>query len=316
MRGINLSSLVLLLLFLWNLIILIYYIAKKFARTWKVKRRNSIFLSIVVNALLIIFLVYFSTVIGITRYNISDDRIPDAFNGYKILQISDFHTASFYGGTESLIKSVRKEKPDVIVLTGDLIDENKVNMIPVKKLVSQLVPIAPVYFVSGNHDVWYGDFSGLKNTIKKLGGNLLDNRKVILQRGSSYINLFGIGDPETWDDKSAEAYLREKIKALKTDNGYNILLFHRANMFDIIKGRGIQLVFSGHMHGGQLQLPFIGGLVSPHNHHRWFPKYTDGKWTSEGTTLIVSRGLGNNAPVPRLFNPPEVVVVTLKSKAN
>ncbi len=314
MRGINSSSLVLLLLLFWNVIIFIYYIAKKFTRVWRVKRHNSILISFIVNALLIIFLVYFSMAIGVTRYNITDARIPDAFDGYKILQISDFHTASFYGGTESLIKSVRKEKPDVIVVTGDIVDENKVNLIPVKKLVLQLVPLAPVYFVSGNHDVWYGDFTGLKKTIKELGVNLLDNRKVILQRGSSYINLFGIGDPETWDDNSAETYLREKIKALKTDNGYNILLFHRANMFDIIKGSGIQLVFSGHMHGGQFQLPFIGGLVSPHNHNRWFPKYTDGKWTSEGTTLIVSRGLGNNAPVPRLFNPPEVVVVTLKSK--
>ncbi len=313
MKGINASSTVLLLFFIWNVSA---YICGRLRKAKNIsKGKNSIvrLITIAINVILIAGLVYFSTVIDVTHYIIRSDRIPKEFNGYKILQISDFHTGSFYGGVEALTEEVRKEKPDIIVLTGDMVDDNKINLIPVKKLAAQLVNIAPVYSVSGNHDVWYGDFKELQKSLKNLGVNLMDSRKVILQRGNSSINLYGIGDPEDWTYKTASYYLQEKIKALKPDRGYNILLFHRANMFDTIKGSGFQLVLSGHMHGGQLQIPFIGGLISPHHERRWFPKYTDGKWTSNGTTLIVSRGLGNNAPVPRMLNPPEVVVVTLES---
>jgi predicted MPP superfamily phosphohydrolase len=189
-----------------------------------------------------------------------------------------------------------------------------VNLEPVTRLVSQLTPTAPVFSVSGNHDVWYYNFDKYQNLLKKLGVTILENNKVTLQRGKSVINLYGIGDPYTWNDKSAEEYLKDAISGLKPSTGYNILLFHRANMFDEIKGKGFQLVFSGHMHGGQLQIPFRGGLISPQQNHRWFPEYTDGRWTEAGTTMLVSRGLGNNAPVPRLLNPPEIVVATLRSK--
>ncbi len=313
MRGINTSGAVLLLFIIWNLSAFIYRRLWSGNNTRKGKSSRVRLITLTINVLIIAGLVYFSTVIGVTHYIIKSDRIPQEFNGYKILQISDFHTGSFYGGVNALIEEVRKEDPDIIVLTGDMVDDNKINMIPLKKLVVELVNIAPVYSVSGNHDVWYGNFKELQKSIKNSGVNLMDNRKVILQRGNSSINLYGIGDPESWNYTTASYYLQEKIKALNPDMGYNILLFHRANMFDTIKGNGFQLVLSGHMHGGQLQIPFIGGLISPHLDRRWFPKYTDGKWTSTGTTLIVSRGLGNNAPVPRVLNPPEVVVVTLES---
>lgn len=313
MKGINASSSVLLLFFIWNLSAFIYRRFWRANNTSQGKYGIIRLITLIINILLIASLIYFSTVIGVTHYIIRSDRIPKEFNGYKILQISDFHTGSFYGGVEALIEEVRKEDPDIIVLTGDMVDDNKINMIPLKKLVVQLVNIAPVYSVSGNHDVWYGDFKEYQKSINNLGVNLMDNRKVILQRGNSSINLYGIGDPESWNYTTASYYLKKKIKELKPDMGYNILLFHRANMFDIIKGNGFQLVLSGHMHGGQMQIPFIGGLISPHLDRRWFPKYTDGKWTSQATTLIVSRGLGNNAPVPRVLNPPEVVVITLES---
>ncbi len=312
MRGINISSVMLLIIMAWNLSILIF---TRFLSSKDKKNSGVIALiNLAANILLIAGLVYFSTVIGITGYNIRSDRIPKEFDGYKILQISDYHTGSFYGGPGRLIEKVKKEKPDIIVITGDLIDEDRVNFKQIGELIVQLVAVAPVYSVSGNHDVWYGDFEGLQKYLEQLGVNLLENGKEVLQRGNAGINLFGIGDPETWNDKNAEHLLQKEIGRLKPDKGYNILLFHRANMFDTVKGNGFQLVLSGHMHGGQLQIPFVGGLVSPHKNHRWLPKYTDGKWSADGTTMIVSRGLGNNAPVPRLLNPPEIVVVTLESK--
>ncbi len=314
MKGINISSAIMLLIIVLNTAIFI--ISKCIKNKQEVQRSAGIkaIVILILNAALIFCLIYFSTVIGITRYNVGSEKIPSEFDGFKILQISDFHTGTFHGGTEKLIYMVKKEKPDIVVLTGDLIDENNVNLVPVTRLVSQLTPTLPVYAVSGNHDVWYYNFEKYQNMLRKFGVTILENKKVILRRGKAEINLYGIGDPYTWNDKSAEEYLNESITGLKPSTGYNILLFHRANMFDAIKGKGFQLVFSGHMHGGQLQIPFRGGLISPQQNRRWFPAYTDGRWTEADTTMLVSRGLGNNVPVPRFLNPPEIVVATLRSK--
>jgi predicted MPP superfamily phosphohydrolase len=312
MRGINISSIIFIIIVIWNIAAL--------SLSGYVKGRSGksspagVLSILIINVILVSLLLYFSINLGVTHYNIKSDKLPAEFDGYKILQISDFHAASFYGGTDRLIEKVIKEKPDIIVLTGDLIDEStKTSMQAVRALVSQSTIIAPVYFVSGNHDVWYEHYSELKDLLSDEGVVLLQNSKVKLKRGTSYINLFGINDPDTWNSTGAKQYLKNTAKELQNDNGsYNILLFHRANMFDTIKGYGFQLILSGHMHGGQVQIPFVGGLISPHKDRHWFPKYTEGKWTEDGTTMIVSRGLGNNISVPRILNPPEIVVVTLK----
>lgn len=314
MRGINISSIIFLLIIVWNIV------AFSLLSYWKrksVKHKSSgvgILGVLIANVLFVISLFYFSSNIDITHYSIKSNRVPAEFDGYKILQISDFHTGSFKGGTVKLIQKVASEEPDIIVLTGDLIDETAKNLSSVSKLVSRLVLIAPVYSVSGNHDVWYKNFSSMQQMLKDNGVNLLENEKLTLKRGNSHINLFGIDDPDISNDTNAESYLKQEMSGLQLDTGYNILLFHRANMFDFIKGNGFQLVLAGHMHGGQVQLPFIGGLVSPQKDRRWLPKYTDGKYIDAGTTMIVSRGLGNNVPVPKILNPPEVIVVTLKCK--
>lgn len=313
MRGINNSSIIFLIIILWNIVALIVLGYLKRNSNNKKNSSAGILATLIINVVLVSCLVYFSINICVTHYSIKSEKLSAEFDGYKILQISDFHAASFYGGTDKLIKVVIKEKPDIIVLTGDLIDEQtKTSLKSVRELVSQLSIIAPVYSVSGNHDVWFKDFSELRETLKSNGVILLENDKLTIKRGNSQINLYGINDPDTWDSSSADQYLKQKASDLQKDNGFNILLFHRANMFDDIKGKGYQLVLSGHMHGGQVQIPFVGGLISPHKDRMWFPKYTDGKWSEAGTTMIVSRGLGNNVSVPRFLNPPEVVIVTLK----
>lgn len=314
MRGINISSILFLLIIVWNIAALIFFKIRKIKSKKTKNPGNGILITLIINVILLACLYYFSVNISVTHYNLKSERLPEEFDGYKILQISDFHTATFTGGTEALIKKVKKEKPDIVVLTGDLIDETRINLQPVIQLVTGLQAIAPVYSVSGNHDVWYSNFNEYQELLKNKGVILLENKKTILQRGNSSINLFGISDPETWNDLLAKNFLIENINKLEPDSGFNILLFHRANMFDIIKGKGYQLVFSGHMHGGQVQIPFVGGLVSPHQNQGWFPKYTGGRWENSGTAMIVSRGLGNNVPFPRLLNPPEVVVVTLRKK--
>lgn len=265
--------------------------------------------AVVVNVFLCYYLFQFVSGIGISHYTIKSNSIPSEFNGFKILQISDLHCARFGDKQEGLVNKIKAEKPDIIVLTGDMMDEGIGDMESISMLIDGITAIAPVYSVSGNHDKWYSGFLKLQKLIEDKKVILLENRSEKIVRNGTYINITGIGDPDVWNYKKAEQYLVKNMSTLKSSGGYNILLFHRANMFDSIKGKGYQLVLSGHMHGGQIQIPFIGGLVSPHG--EWFPKYAQGKYEKDGTVLIVSRGLGNAVKVPRLFNPPELVVVTL-----
>ncbi len=303
MRGINSGSIVLLWILVWNIFVYIAYKLRKYIKHKTGISGYSVLMVLVVNAILAAILCYNSIVIGVTGYCIKSDRIPEEFNNFKILQISDFHTGTFHGGTDRLVEKAKEAQPDIIALTGDLIDDEQVNLSVVKRLVEQLATIAPVYSVSGNHDIWYSDFEGYQRLLTKLGVTIMDNRGIILQRGNSSIKLYGIGDPKSWNDAAAEEFLQSEMRALKPGNGFNILLFHRANMFGLIKGKGFQLVLSGHMHGGQLQIPFIGGLVSPHHNSRWFPKYTDGKWVEEGTTMIVSKRSWEQCSHTKIFKP-------------
>lgn len=321
MRGINISSIIFVLFIFWN-IFAISFLYKKI-RSIKHRKNKIIYHKgihsyryilgfLIGNTILIICLIYFSITIGVTHYSIHSNKIPLEFHGYKIMQISDFHKGSFYGGTEKLIDKVAKEKPDIITITGDIIDEKALDYQSTSDLVSQLKLFAPVYFVAGNHDVYYPYFSEMINELKNKGVVVLQNQEVTIEKGNSQIYLYGIDDPNISSYTSEVEFLKKKMNQLKPQNGYNILIFHRANLFDALKGNGFQLILAGHMHGGQVQIPFVGGLISPHKNRRWFPKYTDGVYNEEGTTMVVSRGLGNIVPVPRVLNPPEVVLVTLK----
>ncbi|HEX2926375.1 MAG TPA: metallophosphoesterase, partial [Ruminiclostridium sp.] len=280
----------------------------------KKTKRKLIFCYFAVSAVMIAGLIYFSINIEVSRYTVESNRLPQDFDRFKILQISDFHNGTFYGGAEALIKKVKGEKPDIIVNTGDIIDETSDNSSKVIKLAEELVSIAPVYSVTGNHDKWFNGFDFMQKTLRNKGITLLENRETTVSRGKSLIRIFGISDPDAANGMGPIKYVRSQMSGLTPGYGYNILLFHRANMFDSISGRGYQLILSGHMHGGQVQIPFVGGLIAPQRDRRWFPKYTDGKWKANGTTMIVSRGLGNIVAVPRLLNPPQIVTVTLKKK--
>lgn len=278
----------------------------------KTKHRNFKILvpiAVITNIIVSCFLFQIVSGIGVSHYNVKSTSIPAGFNGFKILQISDLHCAKFGDKQEGLINKVKAEKPDIIVLTGDMIDENIGDMKAISILLDGITAIAPVYSVSGNHDKWYSGFNNLQKLFVDKKVTLLENRFEKIKRNGSNINIIGISDPDVWDDRKAEQYLEQHMNTLKPSAGYNILLFHRANMFESIKGKGYQLVLAGHMHGGQVQIPFIGGLKSPHG--QWFPKFAQGMYKEDGTIMIVSRGLGNAVAIPRIFNPPELVTVTL-----
>lgn len=254
-------------------------------------------------------------------HTISNKKIPAEFNNFKILQISDFHNKDFpeiiYKTKDDsnksiynpkLIDYINDEKPDIIVITGDTIDSRKTNEDVATDLVKNLLTNYPVYYVTGNHEIRSGTSDYYKEKFRDMGVHVLANQSLDIIKLSSKITISGIDDSSYFKD-----YLEynHTLSNLKSDN-YNILLSHRPKHFDIYASIGFDLIFSGHTHGGQIRLPFIGGILSPDQ--GFFPDYDSGSSTKDQSTMIVSRGLGNSLLPLRINNPPELVIVTLKSK--
>lgn len=250
----------------------------------------------------------------ITKYNIASENIPEKFDGFKIVQLSDAHSEI----TPGLVNAIEEEKPDLIVCTGDMTDDDGNSFFPTIHLIKNITDIAPVFMVTGNHDVARSDFSELEKELSKIGAEFLRNERIVLQRDDEYIALSGIDDPAALNEKTINERVRSSAKELGRFDGYEILLFHRANLFELLDGYGFNLVLAGHMHGGQIRLPKIGGMVSPKtsilSDKMLRPKYFAGAYTYSDMTMLVSRGLGNPMLLPRIFNRPELLSITLRSK--
>lgn len=254
-----------------------------------------------------------------TEYDYSSKKIPENFNGYKIVQLSDLHSKSFGDHQNNLINKVDKVKPNLIVFTGDLVDSEKYNERNSLLLMERLVQIAPVYYVTGNHEWWSRKFNILEGKLKNAGVHIMRNTAVELNKGKSKIYLLGIDDPakinKSYTEQSiTEDALKNISKKVKDDGNIKILLSHRPEILSLYANFKVDLAFSGHAHGGQFRIPFVGGLVAPDQ--GLFPKYTSGKHVIENTTMIVNRGLGNSIIPIRIFNRPEIVVLTLKQTNN
>lgn len=270
----------------------------------------------IVSALL--FSIWQNNSIVVTQSDFVSDTIPKAFDQFIIVQISDLHNKSFGADQEKLLVKVHNELPDIIVITGDLIDQRKYNLETAMIFIRGAVKIAPVYYVSGNHEAWSGHYEIIKQSLIEAGVTVLDNDRSDIKRGENTIKLLGVSDPDfltsSYLEETNASLLEETLKGWATEENesFNVLLSHRPELFDVYQAANLDLVFSGHAHGGQIRLPFVGGFVAPDQ--GLFPKYTSGSYTEGATTMFVSRGLGNSIVPQRLFNRPEIVVVTLRSK--
>ncbi|MCD8391161.1 MAG: metallophosphoesterase [Firmicutes bacterium] len=251
----------------------------------------------------------------ITSYTLRSARIPPEFDGYKIAQISDVHSDTVPG----LVSEIARTRPDIIVSTGDLVHHTGGYSYSVN-LCRRLSEIAPVYAVTGNHDIWRNDYSELEAALDNAGVQTLHNESVTLTRGGARLSLSGIDDPFAVTNKRINEFLNGAVSQLSVGDEYSILLFHRANWLNYFRRRGFDLILSGHMHGGQMRIPSLGGVVSPRSSWAsskiFFPKYVGGLYAFDKTTIIVSRGLGNPMVIPRFFNRPELVSITLKHKGD
>jgi len=269
---------------------------------------------IIVFILIWMFLYYENNFIIITDITIKSHKLPDAFDGYKIVHLSDLHGKKFGKGQKNLVKKIKDARPDLIVFTGDMVDSGHYDAEPVLELVEQISRIAPIYFVTGNHEWWSGKFDVLGKLLEENGIRVLRNAYDRLSKGKDGIYIMGIDDPAADQAGQEEANIIEnEIKQVLNGIGetgtFSILLAHRPEMFPLYSEHGFDLILCGHAHGGQVRLPFVGGLVAPNQ--GFFPKYTSGVYKSRNSLMVVSRGLGNSVIPQRLFNHPEIVVLTL-----
>jgi len=239
----------------------------------------------------------------VTKYDYTNTKIPVEFEGFKILQVSDLHYKEFGKDQEVLMSLTQKIAPDIIVVTGDLIDSNYTDIEAAMDYISQAVLIAPVYFVTGNHEMWSGEYSALAADLVKYGVTILDNKRIFLTKNGAEISLAGLPDGDNISNDS------EKVFDSPNEE-FCILLSHRPELLNEYAQKDVDLVFAGHAHGGQFRIPFLGGLFAPNQ--GLFPEYTKGFYTKAYTTMVVSRGLGNSVIPARFFNRPELVVVTLR----
>lgn len=246
--------------------------------------------------------------IDVTRFTVSG--APEAFSGFKIAQISDLHNAEFGTDNQKLIDILKSEAPDAIVITGDLIDARRTNTEIAESFARRCMEIADCYYVPGNHEARLGDtYDAFESALIADGVNVLRNGSVRIRKEMDAIHIIGVDDPAFAKASDAITNLDAALEALSSDD-FTILLAHRPELIDEYSKWGIDLVLSGHAHGGQIRLPGIGGLYAPGQ--GFFPRYTSGNYTVGDTEMIVSRGIGNSAFPLRVNDRPEVVIVTLK----
>ena len=247
----------------------------------------------------------------VERFTFSSPRLPEGFDGCTVVVLADLHGAVFGADNQRLLETVSSQAPDVILLAGDLLDRfRETPHSYAVDLGQRLAAIAPTYFVTGNHEWALPDVPALKEALTEAGVTVLDNRFVTLERGGDQILLAGVDDPNGYADQKTPEVLAEEVHAAWGD-GFWLLLAHRNNLFAPRYSRlGADLVISGHGHGGMIRLPFTDGLISVER--TLFPSYTAGFYEENGSTAFISRGLGNSGPSFRLFNRPEVAVLTLR----
>ncbi|MBQ8540402.1 MAG: metallophosphoesterase [Clostridia bacterium] len=240
-----------------------------------------------------------------------EGSLPESFQGFTIVQISDLHNCSLGKNNKRILDKIKEAKPHIIVMTGDMIDSRRTNIDISIAFVKEALKIAPCYYVTGNHEarVNYAgdDFVLFKSAVKEAGVVVLENESCEIVKGNEKITLIGLEDTGFDFSKTATELLCE---AMPEDENYKILLAHRPEFFD--EYTNVDLIFSGHAHGGQIRLPFIGGLFAPGQ--GILPKYDNGLYNEGGRTMVVSRGLGASLFPIRINNRPQVVSVKLKAQ--
>lgn len=268
-------------------------------------------IALIVIILASVYLYWGNNSLSVGKYTVSPENLPESFDGYRIVQISDLHNKDFHG---RLIKKIRSFAPDIIVITGDILDSYHTKPQVAAEFAENAVEIAPVYYITGNHESRLEIYSEFRKTLENIGVTVLDCKGVTLEKNGGEIFLAGMDDLTFFGStvlNEDTLIFTEKLNALAGEKGERtgILLSHRPELFDVYVQSGFELVFTGHAHGGQIRLPFVGGILTPNQ--GFFPEYDAGLFEEENTNMIISRGLGNSIFPFRIGNRPEIVVCDL-----
>lgn len=248
--------------------------------------------------------------LDVQEYTLSSPRLPAGFDGYRIVQLSDLHGMEFGENNRRLVSAVEKALPDLIVMTGDFI-EDSTDLEIIRTLCTQLTEIAPVYFVSGNHDAGSRKLEALAALLEDCGVKYLRNEYRVLEREGDEIVLCGVEDPNTWAVMPKPDEVVSSLRAEYPDE-FVVFLGHRNYFAEKYPYLDVDLIFSGHGHGGIVRLPFVGGVLG--TNAELFPEYDAGVYDTLRYDMVISRGLGGFAYVPRFLNPPHIPVVVLKAE--
>ncbi len=259
---------------------------------------------------LLIWLLWANSSPAATQVAVASGALPGAFEGFKITHVSDLHNAVFGRKNERLLSLIRAAEPDIIAITGDLIDSRHTDIDSALAFVEAAAEIAPVYYVTGNHESRL-DFDAIEPRLIAAGARVLRNEAEDIGRGGERIRLAGIDDPSfIRTGGTAEERAAAELEQLGDGGGtFTVLLAHRPELVEVYAEYGAGLVLSGHAHGGQVRLPLLGGLYAPGQ--GLLPEYDSGLYSLGETQMVVSRGLGNSVAPLRVNNRPELVIVTL-----
>ncbi|PYG87034.1 hypothetical protein LY28_02417 [Ruminiclostridium sufflavum DSM 19573] len=279
------------------------------------KKKRKYLIIICTGLLVIILICAFYNGLVVNKFNITAEKLNEN-EAIRLVLISDLHSHIYGKNQSKLVKLIERQKPDIIALAGDIADDEEA-FEGTELFLAGIKGMAPAYYVTGNHEFWSEDVKDIKDKIKKYDVNILENTFERIRIKNSDIIVCGIEDPEVVKYEKPDMNYYEELQRLfsqmQDKQGYKILLAHRPELIEIYKKYSFDLVLSGHAHGGQIRIPFIlNGLFAPNQ--GWFPEYAGGAYEYKSLTHIVSRGLSYNPRLPRIFNPPEVVVIDLEGK--
>lgn len=274
----------------------------------KVKFMIKCILIVLVVILFIFFVSVFlsQNALSVTHYEYNNEKITGEF---KIVQITDLHNHEFGHSNCRLVEKIAKEQPDIIFMTGDMLNEGGQDASIVETLIEELKEIAPVYFSLGNHEKYYMEHDPqLVRKLEEAGAIVLEKEYLDTEINDQEVRIGGVYGyvlDRGYKDGSEQRFMEE----FQDTDRFKILLSHMPEGLLLWKGMetwDVDLIFSGHVHGGQVRIPFVGGLYDPEE--GFFPTYTKGMFESGKGTMILSAGLGSSAKVLRVNNLPEIVV--------
>lgn len=273
------------------------------------RRRKTAVLLVLTALLAAGFLLWGNCSLQTTETALVSPALPPAFDGLRIVELADLHGRVFGRGSRRLLASVRRAEPDLICIDGDLFDEHTdLAMLP--PLLRGLCAIAPVYYVTGNHEWRVPGLRGILAQMRACGVTVLQDDWRVLRRGEDALIVAGTDDPCGPAERKTPAELIADIRAEAGEAAFLLLLAHRNDQLPQWSALGVQAVLAGHCHGGVVRLPFVGGLFG--TDRRLFPAWDAGLYRQGETALYVSRGLGYTNVHFRLFNRPEVAVIVLR----